>query len=132
MTKPMGLHGFNVEQRIKLGRNGKVPNHYTARLKIEREVEPRPTRKGLLITKWPHEHLATLVAMQMIHSDWNMELLERNRPDIFKSYFERNGRQLTRNVVCNRLDKGIRQREQKNYESLIPSAVKSVKRWKRI
>jgi hypothetical protein len=94
----------------------------------------RPSRAGFALYKHPKAHLAIYYAVHVLHADkrWpdQLQLIVKHRPDIAESYKAQTGRELTANVVANRVDKAHRQSEWKNYSTLLPQAVAEVQKWR--
>lgn len=101
-------------------RSGEIRRPAHMRDTVAGPPKERPSRKGFKLHSWPPEHLA--FAMKASFSCKGKALLTKvntERPDIGAEYLRVTGRPLTVNVLMNRVDKGKRYNEMKNYEHLL-------------
>jgi hypothetical protein len=85
--------------------------------------KPRPSRQGYKLYDWPKEDLAVVFRLNTRNKGKALlAAVENSYPDIGRRYFESTGRPLTVNVLVNRVDKGKRYNEMRNYEHLLYEA----------
>jgi len=136
MAKSKGIAGFGIDTRytyVPRSKSGKK-NHYTSPVDVllVKQVIPRPTRRNYPPYDHPNEALAIYMAVWNVFNKkthpQRFKIIERIAPWIPEDHLLFTGRKMTSKVMYNRLDKGIRQREMKNYIHLIKGATAFVEK----
>jgi hypothetical protein len=94
----------------------------------EQPQQPRPTRRGFTLYKWPLEDLARVYACGLKAPGDAFALVQQMFPGIGQRYEQATGRPLTENVVRNRIDKATRQNEVERYRHLLPAAEEELRK----